>query len=147
MHSILKDAKDKLLSAQKEVAKYQQLLQLNEQLYAALDQRAGQEFETSISVCGWLKRTTVYIWYVVPAIPRMLPALEFFEELFRTEFSSHDYSADGTRRFELTSDEFDVSFLLIVSPDIEAEDATCRKVVVGEDTETVRRPRYEIRCD
>jgi hypothetical protein len=120
----------------------------NELLCYALDQRPLQHLETSSSLFTWRDSLSVSIFYLVPSIRDMVEVIEFFEDLLGVEAKSYDSEETGTRVFNFDAIEtLAVSVSLFTSPDEQSGDATCRRVVVGEDVVTERRPRYEIRCN
>lgn len=124
------------------------------QFASAVDGVAWPASSTVTDQClwcySWTKEYNIsFTFYVTTrSIPDLIPTLEAFERIFNSEFSSFD-NEEGVRRFTISSSEFGASLSIICTPDEDAGEGNCRKILVGEDvhTEVTRTPRYEIRCN
>lgn len=73
------------------------------------------------------------------------------EETFKVEFNMTDYPASSKKDFTASvawNDETEPHTLsIIVEAYLKADAADCRRVIVGETVETVRRPTYKLICN
>jgi hypothetical protein len=61
----------------------------------------------------------------------MLPILEYFENVFQKEFNSID-TEKGFREYKLYLGDYLIFLILKATPNDKNENATCRKIIVGE---------------
>jgi hypothetical protein len=90
-------------------------------------------------------RAYLYITISILSFQSISDYLQTIEEEFGIEFESRDSPSDGTRVFLSKMPGYKFCLQITCYPS-DADGATCRRVVVGQDTKSMQVPVYKIIC-